>query len=308
MANVWPETSNMSLYLKLKSFKNIAASIGLDLDTAFYHSSSQACRLYNKGYPSETHLNLRSCEISLICNTCFNCPKILKFCIAQSMAVILPCSVQNWKVIWQLWDMLWANKTSQDLILICVSDGYSILHKASWILKQGKSEGFDSCDRPNNLTQIGFKSSIFGLCNLELWWMTSKNNRTPLLYHVKLCASFQSHWWIQTGVVVRKCSIWVKIGDFLSCVCDLEIWRMNLKNHTAPLLCYVKLCTSFHNHLWNQTVVTVQKLCHFKLCTSFHSHLWNQTGVQSRNAQFRSKSTIFLAVSPWNMTDDLQKQ
>ena len=27
--------------------------------------------------------------------------------------------------------------------------------------KQGKSEGFDSCDRPNNLTQIGFKSSIF---------------------------------------------------------------------------------------------------------------------------------------------------
>ena len=27
--------------------------------------------------------------------------------------------------------------------------------------KQGKSEGFDSCDRPSNLTQIGFKSSIF---------------------------------------------------------------------------------------------------------------------------------------------------
>ena len=29
------------------------------------------------------------------------------------------------------------------------------------ILKQGKSEGFDSCDRPSNLTQTGFKSSIF---------------------------------------------------------------------------------------------------------------------------------------------------
>ena len=27
--------------------------------------------------------------------------------------------------------------------------------------KQGKSEGFDSCDRPSNLTQTGFKSSIF---------------------------------------------------------------------------------------------------------------------------------------------------
>ena len=26
--------------------------------------------------------------------------------------------------------------------------------------KQGKSEGFDNCDRPSNLTQIRFKSSI----------------------------------------------------------------------------------------------------------------------------------------------------
>ena len=28
-------------------------------------------------------------------------------------------------------------------------------------LEQGKSEGFDSWDRPSNLTQIGFESSIF---------------------------------------------------------------------------------------------------------------------------------------------------
>ena len=27
--------------------------------------------------------------------------------------------------------------------------------------KQGVSEGFDSCDRPSNLIQIGFKSFIF---------------------------------------------------------------------------------------------------------------------------------------------------
>ena len=27
--------------------------------------------------------------------------------------------------------------------------------------KQGKSEGFDTCDRPSNLTQIGLKSYIF---------------------------------------------------------------------------------------------------------------------------------------------------
>ena len=27
--------------------------------------------------------------------------------------------------------------------------------------QRGKSEGFDSCDRPSNLTQIALKSSIF---------------------------------------------------------------------------------------------------------------------------------------------------
>ena len=30
-----------------------------------------------------------------------------------------------------------------------------------WPKPQGKSEGFDCCDRPSNLTQIGFKSSTF---------------------------------------------------------------------------------------------------------------------------------------------------
>ena len=40
--------------------------------------------------------------------------------------------------------------------------------------------------------------------------MTLKNNRGPLLCYFKLCASFHSHWWIQTGVTVRKRPIWVK--------------------------------------------------------------------------------------------------
>ena len=31
--------------------------------------------------------------------------------------------------------------------------------------------------------------------------------------------------------------------------CDLEIWQMTLINNRAPLLCYFKLCASFHNYL-----------------------------------------------------------
>ena len=41
--------------------------------------------------------------------------------------------------------------------------------------------------------------------------------------------------------------------------CDLEIWQMNLKNNRAPLLSNIKLCASFHCHMWIQTVVTVRK-------------------------------------------------
>ena len=122
-------------------------------------------------------------------------------------------------------------------------------------LEQGKSEGFDSCDRPSNLSQIEFEPSIFqpvwprnlmddpktrqiwGIwklrpaysrempnlgqnrwcfvpCDLEIWWMTLENNRASLLCCFKLCATFHSHWWIQTGVTVRKHPIWVKFDDF----------------------------------------------------------------------------------------------
>ena len=46
-------------------------------------------------------------------------------------------------------------------------------------------------------------------CDLEIWRMTLKNNRAPLLCYFKLCAAFCSHWWIQTGVTVRKRLSWV---------------------------------------------------------------------------------------------------
>ena len=52
--------------------------------------------------------------------------------------------------------------------------------------------------------------------------MTLKNNRAPLLFYVKLCATFQSHRGIQTGVTVWKCEIQVKIGDF----CPLWPWNL----------------------------------------------------------------------------------
>ena len=106
--------------------------------------------------------------------------------------------------------------------------------------------------------KFGSKLGIFLSCDLEIWQLTLKNNRAPLLCYFKLSASFHSHLWIQNGVTLRKRSIWVKIGDFFV-LCDLEIWRMTLKINRAPLLCYFKLSASFHSHLWIQNGVTVRK-------------------------------------------------
>ena len=52
--------------------------------------------------------------------------------------------------------------------------------------------------------KFGSNRRSFKPCDLEIWWMTLKNNRAPLLSNIKLCASFHRHMWIQTGVTVRK--------------------------------------------------------------------------------------------------------
>ena len=52
--------------------------------------------------------------------------------------------------------------------------------------------------------QSGSNSVILAPCDLEIWWMTLKNNRAPLLSNIKLYVSFHHHMWIQTGVTVRK--------------------------------------------------------------------------------------------------------
>ena len=158
---------------------------------------------------------------------------------------------------------------------------------------------------------LGQNRWCFVPCDLEIWRMTLENDRASLLCCFQLCATFHSHWWIQTGVTVWKRPFWVKFDDFQSRVtlkfdrwpwktighlyyatsssmhhfvaigefklevqsgipnlgpnrrflesCDLEIWRMTLKNNRAPLLCYFKLCASFRSHRWFQTWVTVRK-------------------------------------------------
>ena len=120
-------------------------------------------------------------------------------------------------------------------------------------------------------------------CDLVIWQMTSQNNRAPLLCYFKLCAPFHSHWWVQTRVIVRKRPIWVKFDDLFSCVTlKFDGWPWK----TIEQLFYAT--SRFVHH--------IVPIGEFKL------------ELQSGNAQFGSNSTIFSAVRPCNLTDDLAKQ
>ena len=121
-----------------------------------------------------------------------------------------------------------------------------------------KSIGEFKLELQSGNAQFRSKSATFCPRDIKSRQMTLKNNSAPLLYNVKPCASFQSHGWIQTGVTVRQCPIWVKI-DYFFAPCYFEIWQMTLKNNRAPFQCYFKLCASFRSYEWIQIGVTVQK-------------------------------------------------
>ena len=184
---------------------------------------------------------------------------------------------------------------------------------------------------------LGQNLWCFVPCDLEIWWMTLENNRASLLCCFKICATFHSHWWIQTGFTVWKRPIWVKFDDFFSSVTlKFDVWPWKTIRHL-----YYATSSSMHHCL---------AICEFKLelqsgngqfgskSTIFFSrvtlkfdgwpwktigHLFHATSsfvhhfvaigdfkpeLQSGNAQFGSNSTIFRAVWPCNLTYDLEKQ
>ena len=159
-----------------------------------------------------------------------------------------------------------------------------LFYTSSTFVHHFKAIGEFKLDFQSGNAEFGSKSAIFVPSDLEIWWRTLKNNRAPLLHHIKLCASFQSHRWIKTWVTIQKGSIRVKIGNFFV-LCDLEIWCMTLKKNRAPLLCWFKICASFfylcdleaqRMSLENNRALLLSNTKH---CAPFHPHMWIQTGV-----------------------------
>ena len=141
--------------------------------------------------------------------------------------------------------------------------------------------------------------------------MTLKNNRAPLLYCVKLCASFQIHRWIQTGVTVRKrlnrffnsvtltFDLWpFAWTSLLSLVITPEIfmmiWSEGFDSCNQPSnLTQIGLKSSIFHLVWSWNLMddnrALRLLYYVKFCPSFHTQIW----------QFLSHVTLKSDIWPW---------
>ena len=180
-------------------------------------------------------------------------------------------------------------------------------------------------------------------CDLEIWRMTLKNFRAPLLSNIKLYASFHHHMWIQTEVTVRKRLSWVVTSVTLTFdlwpwpfawtllwslvttpenfmmirwwehskqgksegfdSCD---WPSNLAQIWSKSSIF-SACVTLKFDVWPRKI-----LRHLFYTTSSFVYHFKSIGefklkLHSGNAQFGSKSAIFCPLWPWNLMDDLGK-
>ena len=151
--------------------------------------------------------------------------------------------------------------------------------------QQGKSEGFESCDRP-----IVRKHPVWVKIGDVLSRVTLKFDGWP--------SKTIGHLFYATSRFVQH---FISICEF-----KLELQSGNAQSRSKSTIFFSRVTLKFDGwpsktigHLFYATSRFLQHfiaICEFKL------------ELQSGNAQSRSKSTFFLAVWPWNLTDDLQKQ
>ena len=88
--------------------------------------------------------------------------------------------------------------------------------------------------------------------------MTLKNYRVPLLYYI---SSSVHHFKAMSQFNLELQSGNAQFGSKSAIICPVRPWNLtdDLENNRAPLLSNIKLCASFHHHMWIQTGVTVRK-------------------------------------------------
>ena len=164
---------------------------------------------------------------------------------------------------WQIWKY---NQDNQNNYALQFPSTSQLKEKEKAQFWQGKSEEFDCRDQLCNLAQIGSKSIFQPEWAWNLTDGIVKQQWTSSIALATICVSFYSHPWIQTGVVIRK----LKSDPHHPFVLPLwpSNWTDDLENNSEPPLCHFRL------------------VHHFIAISEFNLDL------QSRTAQFGSKSSI----------------
>ena len=124
-------------------------------------------------------------------------------------------------------------------------------------------------------------------CDLEIWRMTLKNNRAPLLSIIKPYAWFHHHMWIQTGVTVRKRLSWVVTSVTLT----FDLWPWPLA--WISLLSLVKTPENFVMIRWwkhSQKGVTdrqTDRQTDGQTENTVHRAAWSQLKISHRSSTRR---------------------
>ena len=185
---------------------------------------------------------------------------------------------------------------------------FSFIQKRANVTKQGKSEGFDSCDWPSNLCSNLIQIIDFSACvtlKFDVWPQKIIGHlfytTSSFVYHFKSIGEFK----LSGNAQFRSKSV-------IFC----PVWPWNLmddlgKQKGTSSILHQALCIISYpsvNSNWSYSPETlnlgqnqqffapcdleIQRmtlknnraplLCCFKLCASFHSHQWIQIGVTVR--------------------------
>ena len=133
------------------------------------------------------------------------------------------------------------------------------------VIQQGKSGGFDSCDRPSNLTQIWSKSSIFAArvtLKFDGW------PRKIIGHFFYTTCSFVHHFKSISEFKLKSQSGNAQFGS--KSVNSCPVWHWNLMDDVT-----------LKNNTWHLYYATSSFMYHFKAISELKLEL------QSGNAQFR---------------------
>ena len=188
--------------------------------------------------------------------------------------------------------------------------------------EQDKSEGFESCDRP-----IVRKRPIWVKIGDVLYRVTLKFDGWPgkTKGHLSFAVSSSVQHFIAIGEFKMELqSANANLGQIRRFLepCDLEDWRMTSnKANLRDLIAATGLVISNSIQIVNFSACVTVKFdgwpCkttgHLFYATSSCVHHFVPIGefklkLQSGNAQSGSNLTIFRAMRPWNLRDDLAKQ